>query len=639
MNFELWVILFWWLILFSFNFPIFYFSKKLFKNLPDFGYPVYKILGLALVSYLVWLASSLHLFKFTQLNILVIFFGAAALNIFLALKNKLYKLSRLNVLEEAIFLFGLLAYVFIRSFKPEILGLEKFTDFSFVNAVIRAEYMPPTDAWFAGFSVNYYYFGHFVTALLAKLSGINPAVVYNLMLGTIFGLALSAGFSVGYNLIKSVRAGLLTAVLITLGGTWHTIYAFTKGYPVAENAAVPFWDLLGGPNFAGYWYPMAVRFIPYSIHEFPAYSFTVGDLHAHLLDIPFVMAFIVVIIATYMNKKFTLMLPLITAVTLMTNSLDAPIYLGLGFLLIRSFRIFIPAGILVFLMTKPFYDNFVPFVSGIKLNTIAHTPLWMFLIVWGFFLFVGGYFLVKFLKTKRVPTDYIVFWLLLVALGLIIFPELAYFKDIYPLHFRANTMFKLGYQAFILFSIVTAYTVHRFKNKLFILLFLPQLYLIFIYPYFSFNSYYGFSTNKPDTLNGLAYMQTQMPEDLAVINWFNANVTGQKVIVEAVGESYTSYARISTNTGLPAILGWPGHEWGWHMSPTEVGIRREEVRKIYEGTDLSETKMILNKYNVEYIILGDLEREAYIYLQEEKFEKNFPVVFKMGKSTIYKSSF
>ncbi len=639
MTAEVPLIIFWWLILFSFNFPVFYFTKKLFKSLPDFGYAVYKILGLAVVSYFMWLLASLHLLKFSQQNILLIFLALTIVNIFLAVKTKLYKLNRIALLEEVIFLAGLIAYSFIRSYKPEILGLEKYTDFAFVNSLNRSDYLPPTDAWLAGQSVNYYYFGHFVTALLAKLSGVSTAFVYNLMLGTIFGLSLSAGFSVGYNLLKSIKSGVLTALIITLGGSWHLIYAFTKGYPVAENAARPFWELWGTPNFAGYWYPMAVRFIPYSIHEFPAYSFTVGDLHAHLLDIPFVLAFIIIILVVYMNKKFTLWLPLLGAVTLMTNSLDAPIYLGLGFLLTRSFRIFIPAGILVFLMTKPFYDNFVPFVSGIKLNNISQTPLWMFLIVWGFFLFVSLYFLINFVKTKRTKIDYLAFGLMLCALALIIFPEVAYFKDIYPLHFRANTMFKLGYQAFIMFSILTAYTVNRFKNKLFLLVFLPQLYLIFLYPYFSFKSYYGFGYNKPETLNGQAYMRTQMPEDLAIINWLNKNVTGQKVIVEAVGESYTNYARISTNTGLPAVLGWPGHEWGWHMSPTEVGIRREDVRKIYEGEDLTETKKLLAKYKAEYIIVGSLEREAYKNLQEGKFIQNFPILFLTGNSTVYKASF
>src|SRR4030042_6783858 len=115
-------------------------------------------------------------------------------------------------------------------------------------------------------------------------------------------------------------------------------------------------------------------------------------------------------------------------------------------------------------------------------------------------------------------------------------------------------------------------------------------------------------------------MESQYPDDLKAIEWLRSNVkcspsTGGKlcnnspVIVEANGDSYTDYARVSANTGLPTIVGWPVHEWLWRGSYDEAGKGIPEVVTIYESKDEAETRNILKKYNAEYIFLGTLERE------------------------------
>lgn len=246
------------------------------------------------------------------------------------------------------------------------------------------------------------------------------------------------------------------------------------------------------------------------------------------------------------------------------------------------------------------------------------------------------------------------------SLTLIIFPEFFYFKDIYPMHFRSNTMFKLGYDAFILFSIVSAYSIVSMTQRvnasvkaraIFFILLIPQLFLVSIFPIFSIRSYFGeLKTYKG--LDGLAWLKDAYPDDYAGIQWLNDHKDGPTsprlrgatrivpILVEADGDSYTDYARFSAFTGMPTVIGWPVHEWLWRGSYDVVSPRREEVRKIYEArgnelTSLEEVKKILSKYNVKYIIVGTLEREKYKNLEEEKFKLLGKVVFEQGETVIY----
>ena len=156
-----------------------------------------------------------------------------------------------------------------------------------------------------------------------------------------------------------------------------------------------------------------------------------------------------------------------------------------------------------------------------------------------------------------------------------------------------------------------------------------------MYPYFAIKSYYG-DMRTFSGLDGIAYMKDRLPDDYKAITWLNQNIGGRPVIVEAQGDSYTDYARISANTGLPTVLGWPVHEWLWRGSYDIPSPRIEDVRLIYESDDLVETKKILKKHKVVYVYLGNLEREKYPNLKEAKFEELGDIVFETGQTKIYR---
>ena len=82
------------------------------------------------------------------------------------------------------------------------------------------------------------------------------------------------------------------------------------------------------------------------------------------------------------------------------------------------------------------------------------------------------------------------------------------------------------------------------------------------------------------------------------------------VVLEAVGDDYSAFghARISTFTGLPTVLGWPGHERQWKH---DVGDRADEVAQAYSSTTTAAAQPVLDRHRVRYVVVGPLERTDY----------------------------
>jgi uncharacterized membrane protein len=159
---------------------------------------------MAITSYAVFLLGLLHIVPFSTINayiVLFLLFGAS-----FALSQRKTLLPTLKqywprfLITEGIFLIALLSWSYIHGFGPDIHGLEKYMDFGFINSILRAEYFPPKDMWFTPLYINYYYFGHLMTAVLTKLSGLPLNYTFNIMLATIFAFCFTQTFSIGANL-------------------------------------------------------------------------------------------------------------------------------------------------------------------------------------------------------------------------------------------------------------------------------------------------------------------------------------------------------------------------------------------------------------------------------------------------------
>jgi len=106
------------------------------------------------------------------------------------------------------------------------------------------------------------------------------------------------------------------------------------------------------------------------------------------------------------------------------------------------------------------------------------------------------------------------------------------------------------------------------------------------------------------------------------------------VVAEAIGGSYSNYARISTYSGQPTVLGWPGHEDQWRGSRAPQGTREEDIKTLYTTSDWNLANEIIQKYNIRYIYIGSLERTS-MQVREEKFVSHLKPVFQQGSVVIY----
>ncbi len=684
----------WWIVFLILGAAFLPVTIVLLEKLKDNGYIFSKVIAFGVISYAIFILGFFKLLRFNELTLLIVFVFFLLINLFIARKINIAKSIRKNwrvyVFEEILFFVTLALWSFVRGHNPEIHGLEKFMDVGFVNSILRADFMPPRDMWLTPFPINYYYFGHLITAVLTKASMLPSQITYNLMMATLFAFTFVGSFSILFNIfrseriIKSYAVGLLSGFLVAMSGNLTTIYTFFK--PYVNEHPVPFWQQAFAPlTFPNaYWYPNATRFIPFTIHEFPIYSFVVSDLHGHVIDIPFVLLGILLIYLLFITKNWKLYTPVISflvALMYMTNAWDGLIYLmlaGLVVLLINfyPFKInktkikeFIFSGLILgggfFLFSLPFNVNFVPFVSGIgvicapealtnmqklgpflfEADHCQRSPIWQLVILYGFFYFLVASFLVIIARKKNEikRTDLFVLILIFISTLLLLVPEFIYAKDIYPGHYRANTMFKLGYEAFMMLSISSAYIIGRILTfgliksiiyKIWLPIFFFLLFLVSIYPYFSTYSFYGELKNYRG-LDGLRYIQDLYKYDYDAILWINENIKSQPVILEAQGDSYTDFARISANTGLPTVLGWTVHEWLWRGTYDIPAPRITQIKQIYEGENTLEVRGLLKQYKIEYVYIGGLEDQTY-KVSEDKFKKLGERIYQKGNVKIYK---
>jgi YYY domain-containing protein len=209
--------------------------------------------------------------------------------------------------------------------------------------------------------------------------------------------------------------------------------------------------------------------------------------------------------------------------------------------------------------------------------------------------------------------------------------ELIYIRDYYDWAIqRRMTIFKVFFLAWIWLGIVAPYALQRLaRSRMPLLLRSAAAAPFAILAVCSLAAPYEVVREArgpfagPLGLDGQAYLALAHPAEHRAFAWLQREVTGTPAIVEAHGDPYGYYFRVSANTGLPTILGSVEHERTvYGRSALEADMRRriDDIREIYETQDADVARALLERYGVEYVFVGVLERNKY-RVGLDKFER------------------
>ncbi len=248
-------------------------------------------------------------------------------------------------------------------------------------------------------------------------------------------------------------------------------------------------------------------------------------------------------------------------------------------------------------------------------------------------------------KDSYLPTNVInnpdpnafVLLLVFIGCGLVLVPEFFYLRDQFG--WRMNTIFKFYFQTWIIWGLSAAFvsallisSLKKIWGAIYKIGWVVLILLGLAYPLFGVLAKTDNLKPSVFTLNGNAYFQNGSPDEWAGIVWLQRAPLG--VVAEAVGGSYSQFARVSTQSGDPAVLGWTGHESQWRGGAKEMGSRETDISTLYKTSDWNTAKTILDEYHIRYVFIDDLERSTY-HVNAVKFQNNLKTVFQQGSVMIY----
>ena len=305
-------------------FPVCFF---IFRVMKDRGYGFAKIFGIFFITFINWYLCTVLSFSFFSVFIAFLITAGISYLCFKRISERLIRFVKTRLktilIYEIAFLFSFLFFVNVRSYRPEAMfypgesGAEKMLNCAYLHALMRTSHFPPRDTWLWGerpvdeteelsgtapegvetepYYINYYYFGHLMWATVAKFSFYNASYAFNLGLATIFALTFIGALSLGYNLTRRFRWGILAAFMVALFGNVDALLQLLGriGFWLSKEGSSM--TLLGvitekfDQVFLSVDFWRSSRIMEHTVTEFPYFSAILGDLHPHHSSHPLVL--------------------------------------------------------------------------------------------------------------------------------------------------------------------------------------------------------------------------------------------------------------------------------------------------------------------------------------------------------------
>ncbi len=483
----------WYLAIQLFGLAALPLTLRLFRHLPGRGYGFARPLGLLVGGWAFWLFLTFGWLPNTPGAVMAVLGLMAVCGAFLWLRpsDDPSPLPWQHVLAvELLFALAFGVWCLVRAHMPRIetAGGEKWMEIAFLNAVLRAPRFPPHDPWLSGFAISYYYFGYVMMGMLIRLSAVPSTTGFNMGIATLFALTCTGAYGLLYALLarqgerSATWGGLLGPLLVALTGN---LEGLLEVFHARGLFPASFWRWLDirsinvpPPSFTeGSWVP--TRFVwwwqasrvlhdyaPWHtpanpaewevIDEFPAFSFILGDMHPHLLSLPFVLLALALALNLLLNtrrltsdaSRLTLSIPLpwwellLCALCLgglgFLNTWDLPVYfavfvaalllaVGLEWRKASPSPAILPLAVLLLaiLLYLPFWLGLRSQASGIAPNLFNSTRLPHFLVMFGPLLFPVAALVVGEARRLRVRAGDVAYWVVVVLGGLLLFLLLA----------------------------------------------------------------------------------------------------------------------------------------------------------------------------------------------------------------------
>jgi YYY domain-containing protein len=681
-------ILIWLFLLESISFVSLPFTYFLFNKLKDKGYAFSKVIGILILCFVSWYLS--FLIKY-EISIILSLTLLITLNLFLIKKIKLGFDKKIVKINEAVFVISFVAFSVIRSFTPAVEGLEKLFDISIINGIMQSEKMPPNDPWFAGHKINYYYFGHFIVSTLTKISFLPSYVTFNLSLAMIYSILAVEIFSILFNITGRIKFGfigiflflfisnllgflqILTFIKPSLveffSNNFNIKYAMTCCHNPEQNF---FQFLLSFPVWP------STRVIPDTINEFPYANFLFGEVHSHILSLPVQLLFISTLFCIYTSKnhkKFLILFSsLLLSILYITNSWD----------LLNYFLLFSTIIIVLFFEKKINLKNLLyylflflfmfaifslPQILTIKKKvnfgiTNEKSNIFQELILFPVFIYSIIYYSIGLMKRNEIYKilfivlfSIVLYFLTNIQLIILLLPLISLillnithkknkfidililfgcfimlFTEIFYIDSRYNTVFKFYYHIWIFWSIAAATIIQKLsKEKTFTLILLILIFLSLPMTIFATIDRINQGLNEGMSLNGIKYMEKYHKDDYNLLTWARKNINKNEIILEASGDAFTYSSIFSSYTGFQTLVGWSNHVGIHHEIWPEERI--SDIKTIYETSNETLAKELIEKYNISYVFVGSVELAKYPNISLEKFGKP---IFVSGNEFIFK---